>query len=62
MHDLPFKPEGRYAIAIEIMRKMGWGWAQLQEAPTDLVEEIAFRMAQESKWTAKREKLDEAMR
>jgi hypothetical protein len=61
MHDLPFKPEGRYAIAIEVMQKMGWGWAQLQEAPTDLVEEIAFRMAQENKWIAKRRELNAQM-
>ncbi len=61
MHDLPAAPTGRYTIAIEIMQRMHWGWAQLLEAPADLVEEIAFRMAQENKWTAKRRKLDAEM-
>lgn len=61
MHDLPSKPAGRYATAIEIMRRMGWGWVQLQEAPADLVEEVAFRLMQENRWTQKRRELNAAM-
>ena len=62
MHSVPVPVEGRYGMAIEIMRWMGWDWRALIDAPSDLVEEIAFRMFQDSKWTAERRKLDAQMR
>lgn len=61
MHDLAMPLDSRYGVAIEIMRSMHWGWRELLEAPAGLVEEIAFRMAQENKWTTERRKLDAAM-
>lgn len=61
MHGIATPVESRYAADIQIMRHMQWGWRELLEAPADLVEEIAFRMAQESKWTTERKKLDQQM-
>lgn len=40
------------------MREMGWSWRDLCEAPSDLVLEIQFRLGQEYKWRAEREKLE----
>ena len=62
MDDVATPVESRYGVDIQIMRHMQWSWRELLDAPADLVEEIAFRMAQEHKWTAERRKLDEAMR
>lgn len=62
MHDRPLGAAGRYGIEVAIMRWMGWGWRELLEAPADLVEEIAFRMAQEHRWTNERRELDRQMR
>lgn len=62
MHGIATPVESRYAVDIQIMRHMQWSWRELLEAPADLVEEIAFRMAQESKWTAERKKLDQQMK
>ncbi len=61
MHEIAQPAGGRYGDAIEIMRWMHWSWRELLEAPGDLVEEIAFRLAQESRWTAARQKLETAM-
>lgn len=58
MHDIATPVESRYAADILIMRHMQWSWRELLEAPADLVEEIAFRMAQESKWMTERKKLE----
>ena len=61
MHEVAQPADGRYGGAIAIMRHMHWGWQELLDAPGDLVEEIAFRLAQENRWTAERRKLDAAM-
>ena len=61
MHEVTQPANGRYGGAIAIMRHMHWGWRELQDAPADLVEEVAFRLAQENKWTEERRKLDAAM-
>jgi hypothetical protein len=58
MHDLPVALPRRYGWQIEVMRAMHWSWQELLEAPADLVEEIAFGLAQEAKWTAERRKLN----
>ncbi len=62
MHQIAQPVDSRYGSVIEIMRFMNWGWRELMDAPADLVEEIAFRMAQENKWTTERRKLDAAMK
>lgn len=61
MHGIATPVESRYAVDIQIMQYMQWGWRQLLEAPADLVEEIAFRMALERKWTEQRRKLESEM-
>jgi hypothetical protein len=61
MHGIETDAEGKYGALIEIMRYMKWGWRELMEAPAALVEEIAFRMAQENRWTHEARKLNEAM-
>lgn len=58
MHDLSVALPRRYGWQIEVMKAMGWGWRELHEAPADLVEEIAFGLAQEAKWTIERRKFD----
>lgn len=61
MHGLPQNPGGNYGVAIEIMMHMHWNWRDLLDAPANLVEEIAFRLSQENKWTNEKRKLDAAM-
>lgn len=58
MHDLPQSLPRRYGWQVEVMKAMGWGWRELMDAPADLVEEVAFGLAQEAKWTAERRKFD----
>lgn len=58
MLDLPVALPRRYGWQIEVMKAMGWSWRELHEAPADLVEEIAFGLAQEAKWTIERRKFD----
>ncbi len=48
----------RYGLLIPLMRHMGWSWADLCNAPADLVDEISTRMAAESHWAAERERMD----
>ena len=54
-------PVGRYGMEIAIMRHMRWSWAELQNTPDDLVEEIAIRMNAEARWTAEQRKQQDAM-
>ena len=58
MHDLPVVLPRRYGWQVEVMKAMHWGWRELCDAPADLVEEIAFGLAQESKWAAERRKFE----
>lgn len=58
MHDLPVVLPRRYGWQVEVMKAMNWGWRDLCEAPADMVEEIAFGLAQEAKWTAERRKFE----
>ena len=44
-----------------IMERYGWSWRDLQDAPADLVEEIAMRITAEQHWTAERNKRDAQM-
>lgn len=61
MHDQPLRINGRYDMEVAIMRHMHWGWRELNEAPADLIQEIAFRMAQENRWTQERQAMDRQM-
>ena len=58
MHGLSNDPGGRYGSLIGVMKEMHWSWADLISAPADLVEEVAYRMTQESRWQAEKRKLD----
>ena len=58
MHDLPQTLPRRYGWEVEVMKAMHWGWRDLCDAPADLVEELAFGLAQEAKWAKERRKLD----
>jgi hypothetical protein len=51
----------RYGMEIAVMKEMTWSWSDLQAAPLDLVEELAVRLAEREKWTAKRQQLDRDM-
>lgn len=54
-HDLP--DPGRYAAEYAIMKEMGWGWRDLQDAPADLVDEILLRLQYRTHWQTEKEKL-----
>lgn len=59
MLDLPVPDPGRYGAEIRVMRTMGWSWAELQETPADVVDELRTRLEAEAHWTAQRQRLDE---
>jgi hypothetical protein len=48
----------RYGVLLAVMKEYGWSWADLCDAPNDLVEEIAARLTAERHWTAERAKRD----
>lgn len=52
----------RYGPAIAVMREMGWSWAELLEAPADLVVEVLLRRGAEAEAQRKRGKLEEQRR
>lgn len=52
----------RYGVLIPVMERMGWSWADLCDAPADLVDEIVMRIMAERHWTAERAQVDEQMR
>ncbi len=51
----------RYGVLLTIMREYGWSWRDLQDAPADLVEEIAMRLTAEQHWQAERNRRDAQM-
>ena len=52
----------RYGPLLALMREYGWSWADLREAPADLVEEAAIRLEAERHWTTEKAKYDASMR
>jgi len=59
MHDAqPSESPGRYGPHIAVMREMRWSWAQLREAPNDLIDEVMAHMSYQKKWEHKRIELD----
>lgn len=62
MYDAPnVSTPTRYGVLIAIMREYGWSWQDLLNAPADLVEEVAARLAAENHWTQEKQRRDEAM-
>jgi len=59
MLDMSVADPGRYGAEIGMMRMMGWSWAELQDTPADVVDELRTRLAAEAHWTAQRRRLDE---
>jgi hypothetical protein len=51
---------GRYDADLAVMAEMHWGWRDLNEAPTDLVDEILTRMGARDRWQREKNKRDEA--
>lgn len=41
-----------------VMSEMSWSWRDLLDAPTDLVQEIAWRVHSDRKWRAKKQQID----
>lgn len=35
---------GRYAVEIDVMQEMGWGWRELCECPAPVLEELRTRL------------------
>lgn len=58
MHGIDADDPGRFGLEIRLMREMHWSWADLQDAPWDLVDELAVRLEAERKWTEKKRKLE----
>jgi hypothetical protein len=56
------KPEGetRYGDLFSVMREMHWSWADVQNTPFDLVEEVSERLGAEYHWEKERRKVDAA--
>lgn len=59
MLDMPVADPGRYGAEIRVMRAMGWSWAELQNTPADVVDELRTRLEAEAHWTEQRRRLDE---
>ena len=54
MHGVSAKESpGRYGGHIAVMREMSWSWADLQNAPADLVDEIMLHMHYRNHWESK---------
>ena len=51
---------GRYDLELAVMVEMRWGWRDLNEAPNDLIAEIAERLAARGHWTREKERIDRA--
>lgn len=58
MQDVGASVPGRYSAAIAVMKEMAWSWADLCNAPADLVDEIGTRMTAQAHWQERREKFD----
>lgn len=59
MHERSVPMPGRYATEIAVMQEMNWSWAELQEAPYDLVEEVLVRRGFRVEYEAKRRVIDQ---
>lgn len=56
MHGAPL--EVPYGAEDAIMRRFGWSWQDLQQAPLHFVMATLTRMSAENKWQAKKNELD----
>jgi hypothetical protein len=51
----------RYGILLSIMREYGWSWADLMNAPADLVQEIGIRLQADNHWRNTKREFDAQM-
>ena len=42
-------PSSRYGIALDVMLETGWTWQELNDAPADLVDELAILISERAR-------------
>lgn len=56
MQDRAAASYSRYSVPILVMQEMQWSWADFQDAPFDLVEEIVVRIQAREHWNREKAK------
>ena len=62
MHNGTSPAPTRYGVLLSVMREYGWTWRDIEQSPTDLVEEVCIRMQAEHEFTDEKRKRDAAMK